>query len=378
MHNPELALLAACCGPSAEAPARVAEALRAPIDWRLLVDRSQKQGTLLLLSGILGTTAANRIPREFLAEIAEKAARKTFRCLVMASELAHAMRSFETAGLTPITFKGPTLAYLAYGDIALRDSADLDLYLPRPQLKTALNLLYSDGYKELSPAFRTTLAGGCEVALRRQNPACDIDLHWEFSPPYFLQFDADRALRRSVIVQASGLVARTLCTEDLLIYLCIHAARECWAIRSICDVTALLTNQGIDWDDLLRETLRARCWRAVAVGLRLAASILDAPVPQDIRQRVDRERGVRAVADEFAKYLTGEIADHAGTPAGAMLHVRMLDTRALQLRYLWRRALQPNHLDASFIRLPDILEPAYYLIRPLRVACTALARLRPQ
>jgi len=111
MRNPELALLAACCGPSAEAPARAAEALRAPIDWRLLLDRSQAQGTLLLLSGILATTAGKLIPGEFLAEIEEKASRKTFRCLVMASELAHVMRNFETAGLTPITFKGPTLAY---------------------------------------------------------------------------------------------------------------------------------------------------------------------------------------------------------------------------------------------------------------------------
>jgi hypothetical protein len=378
MRNPELALLAAGCGPPAEAPARVAEALRAPIDWRLLVERSNAQGTLLLLSGILGTKAANGVPREFLAEIGEKAARKTFRSLVMASELAHVMRNFETAGLSAITFKGPTLAHLAYGDMALRDSADLDIYIPRPQLKTALNLLYSDGYQEMSPAFRTSLAGGCEVALRRHNPACDIDLHWQFSPPYFLQFDAVRAFRRSVIVRASGLVARTLCTEDLLMYLCIHAARECWAIRSICDVTALVTNQRIDWDDLLRETLRARCWRAVAVGLRLAASILDAPVPQEIRRRVDRDRDVCAVASELAKYLTGEIADHAGTPAGAMLHLRMLDTPRARARYLWRRALQPNHLDASFVRLPESLEPAYYLVRPLRVAWTALGRRRQQ
>ena len=33
---------------------------------------------------------------------------------------------------------------------------------------------------------------------------------------------------------------------------------------------------------------------------------------------------------------------------------------------------------ADFIGLPDSLAPAYYLIRPLRVACKALGRLRPQ
>ena len=112
------------------------------------------------------------------------------------------------------------------------------------------------------------------------------------------------------------------------------------------------------------------------MGLRLAASILDAPVPQDIQRRVDRDQDVCAAADELTKYLAGEIADHAGTPAGAMLHLRMLDTRASRARYLWRRALQPNHLDTSFIPLPNGLETAYYLIRPLRVACAALGLLR--
>jgi hypothetical protein len=69
---------------------------------------------------------------------------------------------------------------------------------------------------------------------------------------------------------------------------------------------------------------------------------------------------------------------YSGAPGGAILHLRMLETVASKANYLWRRALQPNHLDADFIRLPDSLAPAYYLIRPVRVACAALGRLRPQ
>ena len=56
----------------------------------------------------------------------------------------------------------------------------------------------------------------------------------------------------------------------------------------------------------------------------------------------------------------------------------MLETLGAKANYLWRRALQPNHLDADSIRLPDSLAPAYYLIRPFRVAYAALGRLRKQ
>lgn len=378
MPSPELNVLIACCAPPAQAAARLAEALAVPVDWRLLVDRSDAQGTLPLLSCALYRAGAVSVPPEFLAEVHEKAAVKRMRSLGMAGELARVMDNFDSAGLTAIVFKGPTLAYLAYGDIALRDSTDLDIYVPRQQLRTALDLLQSDGYGMKSAGFRISLAGACEVALQRPDPACEVDLHWQFSPPYFLKFDGARALKRSVILQVSGLVARTLCTEDLLIYLCIHAARECWAIRSICDLAALLTNQPIDWNDVLRETSRARCWRAVAVGLRLAARVLEAPVPLDIQRRVEGDPVVRASADQFARNLAGDVAEYAGTLAGAMLHLRMLDTRGAKVGYLWRRAFQPNHLDADFVRLPNRMEPAYFLIRPLRVACAALARMRVQ
>src|ERR1035438_8573653 len=105
MPNPELDLLAACCAPTSQVAARVADALEAPVDWRLLIDRSNAQGTLPLLSRVLDSAGTGHVPPEFLAEIRMKAASKTIRGLVMASELAHAMRNFESAGLTAITFK---------------------------------------------------------------------------------------------------------------------------------------------------------------------------------------------------------------------------------------------------------------------------------
>jgi hypothetical protein len=91
---------------------------------------------------------------------------------------------------------------------------------------------------------------------------------------------------------------------------------------------------------------------------------------------VERDPAVLAIADQLAKNLADDVGDYGGAPGGAMLHLKMLETLGSKASYLWRRALQPNHLDADFIRLPDSLAPAYYLIRPLRVACKALGRLR--
>ena len=53
----------------------------------------------------------------------------------------------------------------------------------------------------------------------------------------------------------------------------------------------------------------------------------------------------------------------------------MLGSPSAKARYIWRRALQPNQLDAEWILLPQRLSAAYYAIRVLRIACTALGCL---
>ena len=61
---------------------------------------------------------------------------------------------------------------------------------------------------------------------------------------------------------------------------------------------------------------------------------------------------------------------------GAPFFLDMLEAVTAKVRYLWRRALQPNQKDAEWLRLPQRLSAAYYIIRPLRLACAALGRLR--
>jgi hypothetical protein len=46
-----------------------------------------------------------------------------------------------------------------------------------------------------------------------------------------------------------------------------------------------------------------------------------------------------------------------------------------KVRYLRCHALQPNQKDAERVRLPQRLSPAYYLLRPLRLAWTTFRRL---
>jgi hypothetical protein len=71
----------------------------------------------------------------------------------MAAELSRILRTLEAGGVTALAFKGPTLALLAYGNLALRDSADLDFLVPHHQLASAIEIPSADGYYKKSPRF---------------------------------------------------------------------------------------------------------------------------------------------------------------------------------------------------------------------------------
>src|SRR5262249_24614876 len=140
---------------------------------------------------------------------------------------------------------------------------------------------------------------------------------------------------------------------------------------TVYDVAAIVRNLPLDWDDLIREARRASAQRVVAVGLLLASGMLDAPVPQEILLHCNQDAAVPRIAAAVRQNMFPR--ETLVTPlAEATLHLRMIPTLSEKLGYLWRRAIQPTHLDADFIYLPEQLSAFYYAIRPLRIACAAL------
>lgn len=149
---PELGALIACGGDPSKAVQRLGDALTPSVDWSKLMDLADEQAMLPLVARTVGQCPAGLVPPEILAEIRSRAKVKTMRSLLLAGELSRVLSQFDAAGLTPIAFKGPTLSHLAHGNLALRDSGDLDILVARRHLPAALDILAADGYLMRSPA----------------------------------------------------------------------------------------------------------------------------------------------------------------------------------------------------------------------------------
>ncbi len=61
--------------------------------------------------------------------------------MLMTAELIRLLKIFQEAEVPVISFKGPILAQLAYGDISFRIFSDLDLLIKESDLVKVHNLL---------------------------------------------------------------------------------------------------------------------------------------------------------------------------------------------------------------------------------------------
>jgi hypothetical protein len=87
-----------------------------------------------------------------------------------------------------------------------------------------------------------------------------------------------------------------------------------------------------------------------------------------VLEAVRREPSAVRAARTFIGYVTNPTDKGPGFYQRWSVPLRVIAEPGARLRYLAARALLPSAQDRGFLRLPAILYPLYYLVRPVRVA----------
>jgi hypothetical protein len=86
------------------------------------------------------------VPAEFREWAKQRAQALAFHSMQMTNEAIKIDRAFKDAGLRPLHFKGPVLAQIAFGSVALKYSHDLDIFVSESGARTAIAILEGKGY----------------------------------------------------------------------------------------------------------------------------------------------------------------------------------------------------------------------------------------
>src|SRR5438876_1110475 len=122
----ELLLCSARVSMDALSAERFRTLCRQDLDWDYILRLTEAHGMIPLVYRYMRALAAEAAPKAVIDQLRQRYHANALRNLSLAGEMIQLLELFQTHGITAIPFKGPTLAALAYGDLALRQFNDLD------------------------------------------------------------------------------------------------------------------------------------------------------------------------------------------------------------------------------------------------------------
>ena len=309
---PEVELILRCARTqlAPEASDRVEELLRQPLDWDLIQKHARDHGLLALLARTLLSDSRFLLPPEARKSMEDFSRQNAERNLAITTELLQILARLEQSGIAAIGYKGPVLAAMVYGNIALREFSDLDLLVTPQAAQVGHDALVKLGYRpeaEFSPKQeRIYRRVGSEYNFTTAN-GLRLRLHWRILPTYYsLDFDVDKACSRLVTVQLARSPVRALSPEDALLALTLQGSQHGWRrLQSVCDVAHLISAfPQMSWPDVWQRARKTGVRRLLRVAITLAAGLFGAPISRSLEAEIRRDRTALQLASALADSLT--------------------------------------------------------------------------
>jgi hypothetical protein len=365
-----------CCGRAlidSSAKERVRVLIRNGLSWPDVVAIAARHHLSPIVFEVIAGAGQDLISLEQLKMLREVTTPSTADGMALLRELLRLHQAFEAAQILVIPYKGPLLAWVAYGSFIRREYSDLDFAIEQKYIPDAVTVLKSAGYlPQFDPreahAGQDGIAPG-QYALVSHPQEILVEFHTERTLRYFpTPIDFQEFAGRLMTVEIGGQRIRTFSIEDTLVMLCVHGAKHFWErLGWVLDIAKLATAQEVDWTLLMQIAVKLESTRVLLLGLYLAHDLFDAPLPEKLLEEIRRDRTVQELAEKVCEKYADISDPGAGVLARTVFRIRSRDGIGQGLRHTWRLAITPTESDRQEVRLPRWLTPLYMLVRPCRL-----------
>jgi len=373
-RSAEVFLLLQCVAASGVQPTDALEQASSRVtDWPRFVELSERHALLQLVTRQLSRVRTGCIPADVVSRLSEVARLGAVRGLQLTGQLVSIVQELDRRGIDAMPVKGPTLAALVYGDLSLRLYEDLDILVHRADLDSARIALVALGYREaktFNDARDDLIPETHHQAFVHVESGTPVELHWSLTHRTLMRESLEQQWwERRRELSLGGANIRTLGSESLVLYLCMHGAKHSWArIGWLADLNQTLRKFApIDWDCVWRMARDGGASRMVAVGLLLIEGMLDGKdVASSAFASRKADRGSREIANGIRNRLM--MSPDVLPSVDFTMQLRLRDGWRDRARYAMHILSEPWPADVSALRLPPGLRGAYYIFRPIRLA----------
>ncbi len=340
---------------------RKEQELQGEVDWERLWGVAEEEGLALPLWECLDREFAAYLPEPTAELMSSSATWRTLAQIRQVNELLALLDLFHSRGIEVACYKGPALAFLAYGGASGREWGDLDLLVAPEMYEEAFQLLRAEGFvPELGDLPRCYLKLAYEITLIHNRRRVTVDLHRSaFSEAFRDSFSLSK--KTPFAVQMNGYPVETFAPEEHLVLLAIHGGKHGWRkLRWVYDLVALCRSHPLDWQRVGQVAKESGGVRSLSLGLELAKDLFSLKTPEGwkLPKRLE-PLTAKARAHMFSE-----------RPGLAELHRfqwQLFDDWPARARYALFTLFRPHALDLKWMDLPRWYWPLYYLLRPVRV-----------
>jgi protein O-GlcNAc transferase len=370
--KPELSLLLGCAraGDAQEKQAAIEQLLADGIDWTSFAQTALEHGFASFAAHTLARLAPDDIPDDILDAFDALADQTSRANRALFDELSRLLDALAENGIDAIPFKGPLLAIQVFGDLALRQFADLDFLVHAEDLAKTIATLNSLGYRrwqELTAAQSALIhrLQGQEIMIG-QSSGIVVEPHTRLtSLKMALDIDYPGLWRRAQSTAMNGHTFLTPAPEDGLLLLAIHGGKEMWRkLKWACDFAGFVEAfPHLNWAVVAGRARAQGCLRMLLLATSLARSFFNSTIPHAIttaeREDPTIEPMVRRIVQEW----------QADEPAQSPAHnfnrdwLRLHDGIVRQIRYVAQCVFLPGPDLVASMPLPRHLGFAYIPIK---------------
>lgn len=298
----------------------------------------------------------------------------TTSCLLKIFYLDRIRKLFVDSSKDFALLKGPAISMQAFGSEYVRNFIDLDILIPKNDLKDVISLLISTGYKTIPAKVASNIADFSkyenEVSLVHSGGWPPIDLHWDNSRHYISYYlDWQYYESRFVNIEISDTKVLTLSPEANVLYLSIHGAKHGWGrLEWLCTLGSLVERNKIDWAVVLQEAESLHSRRILSLACLLLIDVCGIELPEFIVKVIEHDkRRIKSVAEIIRSQLfeTNDGRKHI-EKRYSKCHFLLRDNLVEFLKYALRLVFIPTGED--WVRAPA--ERSFWRLglgRPFRI-----------
>ena len=258
--------------------------------WDGLLATAIEHGLVGQLQKIASTTGS--IPVNSLRSIETAFLEQATRNFQLTDALFEILRCFRGCAIDVAVLKGPAVALITGGQIAMREFRDLDLLVRPRDINRAVIALGELGFQQTSGDLRKR-QGEKDIQFVRDSDKVLVELHWLINAPArSFPLEATGIWDRLQTVHFQNEPISTPGLEDTLLALCIHGSVHGWtSIKWAFDIARILRYKAalLDWATLMQRSTIVGCNRTLLVSVQLVSLLFGVKLPDTMAAQMSGE-----------------------------------------------------------------------------------------